>query len=117
MMLRVNEKHMRELDKLVGDPGFSDRYSLLSFALSIGIFMDKKKDPPSGKIELHDTLDISIWPTVRMIFYMRNGTMEPTKVRSEAERYLAGGLQMIMDRAGGKNELDSLEALIDLLPP
>ena len=117
MMIKLDRKFKDEMEKLVRDPGFKSAEDLISLALSLGIFFDKKGDPHGDKFETYDTVDLEIWPAVRMILHIREGEMAEGRIRSLTEEYLSGGMSMIANRTREKNRLDALESLMDIIPP
>ena len=102
----------------MGGSFFRDRNSLFSMALGLGIFLDRKGNHCEGGSIKVDPADLDIWPMVQLIIhgsYPEVETME--EMNGIIEDYLIGGLDIMAERVEGKEGIDALEALADLLPP
>ncbi|HHD16857.1 MAG TPA: hypothetical protein ENK47_09125 [Euryarchaeota archaeon] len=104
-----------ELAGLICEGGFPDERSLLSFAMSLGVFHGKRKEP-EGSTNLIDVQELESYPLcVLVITDGGRSDMEPSRVREVLAEHLHAGLSMMkveVDRSRGTRALRRIASLL-----
>lgn len=106
----------RDLSRLITEGGFREEKDLLSFALAVGVFNDRKGDP--SVIPERVVVDsLSAYPLCALIIDdNKPGYLSIEEMARVLQEHLAGGLELMVERAKGRSETDALKEMVGMTP-
>lgn len=118
MGMKVDRARIEGLAHLISETGFSGESRIMSMALSLGLFFDRRGDPGEGPCINVEASDLDIWPQIQIIVHDRDGRIPDVSGMNEyLQPFVLGGLDIMSGKVGGKKGYKALKALGELIPP
>jgi hypothetical protein len=104
------------ISQLIGEGGFPDERSFLSFCLSAGVFYGRRSQKEENLgIPLDELTSYHICSLV--VLFENGGEMETDRMRDLLREYLNGGIQLVREKTAGKHGMEPLFEVANIMPP